>query len=220
MSGGKSEGVTRRSSCNGWKTIIQRKTSLGHKGLQLSSRIRQNGIANLKLASSFLRTPLRSLLTKHTDSRKSLALKNSAVDPKNVVAQGETARWIFKRRQSHQLGYMQELKRKKAENEVRLLFQLWDFDESGTLEPHEILRGLIRIGLGAGLKFTKEVILHAFNADEFAFELSFNDFKSLLLIEPKLKKVAKALSDHAARKLNTSTLRAKSHTNVFSRPQP
>jgi hypothetical protein len=158
-------------------------------------------------------------------------LKNTASNPKNIVAQGEASRWIFKRRLSHQLGYMQELKRRKAENKVRLLFQLWDFDGSGTLEPDEILKGLIKIGLGAGLDFSKEVILNAFNegtdGDDLGFKLSFDDFKRLLMIEPKLKKIAKALHDHAIKDFNgkstpkrfktaMSSIRLNTKTNVLT----
>jgi len=202
--------------------------------MHLASKPQPNRILNLKSIPPHAKTPCPS--SKHIEAQKLLILRNAASNPKNVVVQGETSRWIFKRKLSHQLGYIQELKKRKAENEVRLLFQLWDFDESGTLEPDEILRGLIKIGLGADLNFTKEVILNAFNGNgenegESTFKLSFDDFKKLLMIEPKLKKIARALHDYAIKNFNRestpkrlnkarSTARLNPKANVFISQQP
>jgi len=105
------------------------------------------------------------------------------------ILQNDTARWVLKRKSVNQLGYVRETSRIEAEGQVRLLLQLWDIDNSGTIDCDEIVRGLITLGLGGSLEFTQKMVKFAFRKSDSLQVLLFEDFKKLLMIQPKLKKV-------------------------------
>jgi len=52
---------------------------------------------------------------------------------------------------------MKEAERIDTEKQVKMLFHLWDADNSGTIEVSEIVHGLITIGLGGTPEFTENV---------------------------------------------------------------
>jgi hypothetical protein len=74
------------------------------------------------------------------------------------MRRSERARWIFSRQLVGQLGFVKETERLGAENQIKLLFELWDSDNSGTIEVNELIHGLIRLGHGGSPNFTKIVL--------------------------------------------------------------
>lgn len=70
---------------------------------------------------------------------------------------------------------------------------MWDGDHSGTVEGHEMLKGLVLFGLGASIDFTKEVISKACKREYFKMQLAFKDFKALLLNDPKMLHIIRIL---------------------------
>ena len=70
---------------------------------------------------------------------------------------GNQAKWIFTHNSENQLGCIKENERINIGRQVKLLFQLWDADNSGSIGIEELVHGLISIGLGGSPEFTEEV---------------------------------------------------------------
>ncbi len=64
---------------------------------------------------------------------------------------------MFSRNRTQQLGYLKQTAQIEVEGQIKLLYELWDADKSGTVEVDELSRGLVLIGLGASSEFTKMV---------------------------------------------------------------
>ena len=74
---------------------------------------------------------------------------------KRFIKQKQTEQWIEKRRTFVNEG--EEANRKHIEF-AKNLFISWDDDGSGLLEPHEIIKPLIGMGLSSDHNFAKKII--------------------------------------------------------------
>ncbi len=80
----------------------------------------------------------------------------------------------------------------EAAGQIKLLFQLWDTDNSKTIDAEEFIRGLVTAGLGGSPGFTSQIVAKAFGMGR---ALQFSDFTKLYLIEPRFLRVV----DHVDR---------------------
>ena len=75
------------------------------------------------------------------------------------VRKGARTKWVFSRSASNQLGRTRQIQRLSIEKQVRFLFQLWDYNNTGKIDANKIVHKLIDIGLGGSPEFTQSVFL-------------------------------------------------------------
>jgi hypothetical protein len=73
------------------------------------------------------------------------------------VHKGERTKWILSRNASNQLGHTKEIQRLNIERQVKFLFKLWDYNNTGKIGGNKIMHKLIDIGLGGSPEFTQSV---------------------------------------------------------------
>ena len=109
------------------------------------------------------------------------------------VLKGEQTRWIFSRRSTNQLAYIKEIERIEIEKQIKILCQLWDPQNIGTMDNRDIAKSLITIGLGGSPDFTSDVIIfrkqivsNAFGKDGESIKITGKDLRFMFINDKKI----------------------------------